>query len=365
MNVLFVEFFPAGNANRGWASWKQLAERLIIYTPKPPLLIPPRLYANDPFTHKAVNLYLTKLIRDALCALAQQKPILFNFVFQFPEIVRKDVFAYMTYICVDEFPRMRKQTHRSNVLKLWYRGLLFQCYENHVARRVDRCFTPHYPLRDKLVIVNPKVDMLFHAVDYPPSSPPDGWQIRSSPINVAFAGYIHYRLLKDWLLEVLRQSDMVLHLIGPIHNYDVESLKLYPNLRLVASLDTNRLAMKLSQMDVLIMPYDPVLPEVRVLTTTSKLFQYIAALKPVVMSNLPHFLEMPEGVLYRADSPQEFVSQIRKAYAEDCQDYAKRRTTLALENTWDKRGEALLSVIRQDLDHELQNVGFRGEAEEN
>lgn len=58
---------------------------------------------------------------------------------------------------------MQRRSFKRNALKAKYQEILFQHYENKVARIATHCFTPHYPLRNKLLRVNKNVEMLFHA----------------------------------------------------------------------------------------------------------------------------------------------------------------------------------------------------------
>lgn len=346
-NVLFVEFFPVGDTNRNEDKWTRAEERLLIYSPQAPLLIPVRLYANDPLTHRLVNLYFTKLIADAVRYLPSHRPILFNFVYHFPELMAAMLFSYKIYVCFDEFPKMQRRAYKRNALKAWYQATLFQHYENQVARRANRCFTPHFPLRTKLAKVNGSVEMLFHAHDFPvcPVEPPPK---RSRIINVCFAGFINYRLLSDWLLSVSQAQDMRLSLIGPIQGKEMECVLTQPLVQYIPPLDKAALRSKLMEMDVLIMPYDWTTPEAAILTTNSKTFQYVATGKPVVISNLPHYIELPRGVLYKAQSAEDFVAKIRQAYYEDSEDLVRLRSQVATENSWDKRGDLLHATINQD-----------------
>jgi hypothetical protein len=94
-------------------------------------------------------------------------------------------------------------------------------------------------------------------------------------------------------------------------------------------------------MDVLIVPYRSNLEEVKVLTTVSKLFQYISTLKPIVISDLPNFIEMPDGVIYKAKDKKDFVDKIFLAYKNDTVELRELRAKLVLENTWEARGNQI------------------------
>ena len=102
-------------------------------------------------------------------------------------------------------------------------------------------------------------------------------------------------------------------------------------------------------MDVLIMPYDQQLPEVEVMTTNSKTFQYMAAGRPMVMSNMPHYIGMPDGIFYKSRSAEEFVATIRKAFEADNEDLIKLRQDTARENSWAARGDQIWRAITKHL----------------
>jgi hypothetical protein len=346
-NVLFVEFFPTGET--GDREWSSVNDRLLIFRPVLSHSLPGRLYANDPITHSLINRRYVKKIVDEVENISADKVLLFNFVYHLPEVMRQGIFCYKAYVCFDEFPKMQRRTYKRNPLKAKYQEILFQHYENQVAREANHCFTPHYPLRDKLLKVNKNVEMLLHAHSCILEST-ETRQNKDGRIKVAFAGYIHYRLIDKWLKRVLNEEDMDLYLIGP-HNpaYDVGQFKECPNFYLVPPLEEYELIEKMREMDVLIIPYHPHLPEVEVLTTASKLYQYIVSGKPIVTSNLPNLIELPESISQKATSADDFISKIRIAYKNDCDEYRKLRSEIATENTWDKRGEQLYGILKNIL----------------
>jgi glycosyltransferase involved in cell wall biosynthesis len=225
-----------------------------------------------------------------------------------------------------------------------------------VAKKADHCFTPHYLLRDKLLKVNKNVKMLFHAHSYEQNKNV-GVGKKDRLIKVAFAGYIHYRLIDHWLEHLLEEKNIELYLIGPLNpQYSICELSKKQNFHFVPPLMANDLQRTLQEMNVLIIPYHPHLPETEVLTTVSKLYQYIASGKPVVLSNLPNFIEMPEGVLYKASSSENFVAKILQAHAEDCEEYRNLRAKIAAENTWDKRGEQLHALLKETLGDKIPEL---------
>ncbi|MEI6604274.1 MAG: glycosyltransferase [Verrucomicrobiota bacterium] len=319
-------------------------------------LIPTRAYANLPFVNHVENQWHAKKIMHVVRQTNAKSAILVNFVYYFPEIMRYSLFNARVYVCFDEFPKMWRRRSRGNWLRHAYQSRLMQARENRVASTADFCLTPHSGLKRKLETHARDVRMFFHAHEFNtlwrPEATKGAEHTRKNTkcINVAYMGFIHYRLLDQWLLRILDEPDMQLNLIGPVNShYDISIFSEHPNFVLHAPVSDEPLARLLSSMDVLVMPYDPAIPEVEVLTSTSKLFQYIAVGKPIISSDLPNLMDFPEGVLVKATSPSDFIEKIRLAYEEDCEEYRVLRRGIASENTWDKRGEQLHGYLNELL----------------
>ena len=347
-NVVFVEFIPCGEPGCATGFWQKINERLLVYTGIHRYRALPRLRANDPITHILTNHRYARDICVAIRGFAGRPRLLFNFVYEFPEIMTVNYFDWTSYFCFDEFPKMRRQARKQNRLKARYQGQIFQHYENRIARTADRCFSCHRPLYEKLSRAGGKVEFFYHANPY--KSACCSKPCRADRyIHVGFAGYINYRLLDAWLRAIMAQSDMILHMIGtPEKNY-MASIEGPSNLQLHTGLSDEAFRQQLMSMDVLIMPYDPEIPEVNVMTTNSKTFQYVAAGRPIVISNLPNYYEFPRGVLYKATSASDFIAQIRRALEEDSLELVQLRAKIANENTWDRRGDQIYAGIRSDL----------------
>lgn len=105
----------------------------------------------------------------------------------------------------------------------------------------------------------------------------------------------------------------------------------------------------LEDCDVLVMPYRWIGTGMGAATAPNKLFAYLAVRKPVVISNMPRFLELAPGILYRAGTADQFVDAIRRARAEDNDKLRALRGTIAAENTWDVRGDTLRSILETGL----------------
>jgi len=349
-NVLYVQ----KNHNNKSDTLKKISNRQVIFIPAFEGTFLPRAYAWLPVYQNAVNNRYVSKIDKLVRSFGAKTNILINFEFDFFQVMNLETFDLKFYICVDEFPKMQGSKAKKSILKRIIQENLLQLYENKVASLSDICLTCHYPLQRKLKRVNRNVEMFFHANDlkikYGKIS--EKKLIRNRPINVGFMGYIDRRLDIAILNEILCQQDMKLFLIGQFHNINrnvFESDLSSQRLTITGNLYGDELYDYMSHLDVLIMPYIPTIPDVQVLTTSSKLFQYIATGKPIVISDLPNYIKMPEGIYYRAKKTSDFIRKIRDAFDEDNEELIKLRLKIATENTWEKRGDQLYTIISDAL----------------
>lgn len=347
-NVIYVE---KSVGIRGYAHTdriKRVSERLIICSPSLPFPIPGRLFTNDPVTHYIVNTYIKRKIIKFIERFHCEDRILLNFEFDFPEIMKSPSFCFKIYLCNDEFPRMGIQY--KNKLKAWFQCKLLQYYENQVNKNADKCLAVSYPLRDKLKKLNPDTELFLPGHEFRCILPIKKEADKKLPIKIAFMGFINHRIDSNWLLEILRNEDMFLYLIGPRENFDVNSYSRFSNIKFIPFLTGESLQKRLNEMDVLVMPYMiSQTAMINAVTAPNKFFQYLAVGKPVIISDMPNFIKMPDGVIYRAKTAVEFIKKIRQAYAEDNTDLIRLRLEIAKNNTWDKRGDMLHNIIRKAL----------------
>jgi len=81
-----------------------------------------------------------------------------------------------------------------------------------------------------------------------------------------------------------------------------------------------------------------------------KLNEYLATGCPVVSSILPVVQEACGDLIYFADSPEEWESQLRQAIDEDSTHLTSSRRAFAKENSWDQRVDTYESLILQMID---------------
>jgi hypothetical protein len=344
-NVLFIE----KNIRNRKDEIEEISDRLIVYKPGIPLNVPIRLYANDPITHFICNSYFKNKILKFISTLNFTHLLLFNFVYDFWEIVKWKHFHYKIYICFDELPRMQRGDIKLNSAFRHYQQNLYQSYENRVARSANKCLCTHYPLLEKIKKINPDSEIFFPGHEFVVDPQNIFFHPRKAPIKVGYLGFFNWRLNLEWIYELLLSHGMILYIIGLFEKVDPAIFARYNNVVIKSPIFGAELYKQLIELDVMIMPFNPELPEVKAMTVNNKTFQYIAAGKPIVISDMPHHIEMPYGVLYRAKDKFDFVKMVRKAYEEDCEEFVKLRLGIAAENTWDVRGNKLYQMLKNSI----------------
>lgn len=299
--------------------------------------LPVKIQHYVPFVHGFVEKFLVRELERVLAGGWQKPLILFNFDYDAVAVMRSALFALKVYFCNDDFPAAV-----SNALSRFIVG----ARERKVAASADLCLAVHNGLVDKLIRFNENSRLFLPGHDFRLSL-----HLRNGPgdlekIRVAFMGYIDSRLEYRWLARLLRQGDMELHLIGPVEKSgETEAFMALEGLRYHDSKYGDELQEFLKTMDVLVIPYKTSMKNVQAVTASNKLFSYIAAGKPVVISDMPRYLELGEGIIYRANTGHSFAEQIRRAYREDSMQFREARRRIAEEYSWEKRGLELREII--------------------
>lgn len=123
----------------------------------------------------------------------------------------------------------------------------------------------------------------------------------------------------------------------------VAQLRSRPNFRSLGLVPYRELPSVVSSFDVGLIPY--VANGYTRSCFPLKLYEYLAAGKPVIASGLPELAGMEPDVALAPD-PDEFVRAVERALTRLTDADVDRRRRLAGENTWDSRTETLLQLVR-------------------
>jgi len=161
-----------------------------------------------------------------------------------------------------------------------------------------------------------------------------------------YLGNVERRTDFTLLLKVIELlPDWTLVMAGPVDRQyaPVEFLN-HPRIHFTGSIPHKDAPSVINRFDVAIIPFkcDDVSSGIYPL----KLFEYLAAGKPVISTNFnPEILKTLADVVHVANTAEEFANSILKAYSTDSEEKQITRISVASENTWESRARLFKSII--------------------
>jgi glycosyltransferase involved in cell wall biosynthesis len=188
-----------------------------------------------------------------------------------------------------------------------------------------------------------KTTLLPNAVDFERfSSVQNVPRPHEAPLTIGY-----YGALEDWfyceIIEALSTQlpDSKIILGGRVEHPEVERLRALPNVELRGEIPYGHLPAFLSEFDVALIAFRPN-PLTRA-ASPMKMYEYLSAGLPVVSTRLPE-VEPYEGLVYLADSPVEFVSQVQRAARENGPQRQQLRREAMRRHTWQSRAGQLAEL---------------------
>jgi glycosyltransferase involved in cell wall biosynthesis len=158
-------------------------------------------------------------------------------------------------------------------------------------------------------------------------------------------GVIDFRLDAD-LIEYLavHRPDWSFALVGLVKgDAPLARLRALPNVHILGFKPMEDLPGYLKGMDVCLIPY--ALNEYTHHVFPLKLYDYMAAGRPIVASDMAELRHEDGNGFVIARTGDEFLGQIERAVAEDGLDRVAARQELARLHTWDHRVEQISAII--------------------
>ncbi len=138
------------------------------------------------------------------------------------------------------------------------------------------------------------------------------------------------------------RPDWDFRLIGHTAGCDASRAANLSNVRFYGEKPYQELPQLLREFDVAIIPFK--LVELTRCTNPVKLYEYMAAGKPVVAAAIPEVIEATD-LVYIADDAKSFVGRIEAALAEDSPELRARRQAWAREHSWASRADQLAQAL--------------------
>lgn len=222
--------------------------------------------------------------------------------------------------------------------------------ERALVAECDAVVVPHLGLGERFVSWGADVRVVPHGVDkFPPLARP---RCSGRPTVVGFVGTLDRRIDGE-IVRAIAQAEpsWQVRLIGAVqHGFDPASLRDLPNVSVEPPVANERLGEVLGGFDLGVMPYFDH-PMYRGMSPVKNL-ELLAAGVPAVARPSPA-LEPYRDLVRMADSPPEFVAQLREALATDSPELAQARRARAEGHTWERNHDTLLALLKEleDRDH--------------
>jgi Glycosyltransferase len=202
-------------------------------------------------------------------------------------------------------------------------------YEDHLSRGIENVlisngadYSHFYPARNRIG-KNP-------------------FQFNNKRKIVGFYGALHTWVDYDLIVKISEKYNVVL--IGASEYFDSQNVE-SEYIKVLPVQHYNNLPYYLSWFDVALLPFK--LSKMMSGTNPVKFFEYLSAGKPVIATKLEE-LKKYENVCYLTDI-DNVLNDIELALKEDCEYKRNERRKVAMENSWDKKAEELLNVIKDKL----------------
>ncbi|MBA1336870.1 MAG: Glycosyl transferase, group 2 family protein [Firmicutes bacterium] len=327
--VLYVDHFqPVGSGgNFGYETEKRLRminDSLFIFSPG---------YTTRQRLIQALDVLYTKI--------GFKRPILFAYYPSIVPILDKIEYCLLCYDCVDDFSQFSWNPS-------WHQGM-----ERKLIDRCDVMFVTSRklmelkrPLKQNIFLVPNGADVSHFAGSMDENLEVPSYMKGIKRPVIGFIGAIYEWVDTGLIMELCRlKQDWSFTMVGPIgRNAKLDDK--YGNLFLLGKKEYDELPGIIKAFDVCIIPFKK--SKLTESTNPVKLYEYLAAGKPVVSTPIPEVLDFQDTVMVGGNA-REFIAAIEASLAEDSPELIRKRMIVAGENSWDKRVEAMQRIIEHQL----------------
>jgi len=173
---------------------------------------------------------------------------------------------------------------------------------------------------------------------------------KSSPVPlIGYVGAVSGWFDGDLLAQVARmRPTWRFEVYGATIGADLGLARAQPNVQFMGEIPYAEVPAALGRFDVAIIPFQRI--PLTAATNPVKMYEYLAAGRPVVSTTLPELVGF-EGVdVFCADTPDAFVAQLERALAmADEPERVHVRREWAREQDWSKRVDALLPLLQGEV----------------
>lgn len=337
----------------GMVSWQKVAGRLMawrhgarevatnIWVVTPPPIFPRR-------TNKIVSMLNAAILRRWLARQARtlgfREIVYWNFQPWMPGIGRDLHPALSVYYCVDDF---------GSAPYWWNPGAGVRAREAECCREADIVICTGRQLVEKKRPFNANVTFMpegadvgaFERVASDDSPVPDDLAALPGKV-IGYAGAINWRMDSELILYMAaREPEWSFALIGPVWGDlpEADRLRSASNVYFLGQKPASDLPHYCKGMDVCLIPY--VLNDYTHHIFPLKLYEYMAAGKPMVVTDMAEMRPFEGEHLAIGRTPEEFHAAVHQAIEHDSQERRAASMRAARHESWDARVEQLSDLL--------------------
>jgi glycosyltransferase involved in cell wall biosynthesis len=322
---------------------RQVSENMWVGAP-PPVLPLRTTSPSNRISTAVMRRWLARQVR----ALGFQKPIYWSFQPRFPNLGRGLDASLRVYYCVDDF---------AAAPYWWNPKAGVRAREAECCREADVVICTGRQLVATRKELNPNTHFIAEGADVdlfatalqPETQPPP--EIASLPGKViGYAGMINWRIDVDLMVYLAeRHPEWSFALVGPVkEDENLARLTRLPNVHCFGRKTVAELPAYLKAMDVCLIPY--VLNDYTHNIFPLKLYEYMAAGKPIVATDMAEMRAYEGEEMAIGRSPEDFHDKIVRAMEEDTPERAAARRRTAAQHSWDHRIEEISALLEPVLE---------------
>jgi O-antigen biosynthesis protein len=232
-------------------------------------------------------------------------------------------------------------------------------FDNYVRMEIDLiksssvCFATSQLLCGKVLKYNPNCVYLPNAMDFEHFNSaakttkiiPEDLSNLKHPV-IGFIGALFEWINVDLICKIAKNHpEYSILIVGPV-NFGKNQLETCSNIFMVGTKPYESLPSYLSNIDVCLIPFK--MNSITLHSNPIKMYEYLAAGKPVVSTALPEIINNASGIVYIGKDEEDYIKMVEAAAKEvECKDEfaIAKRINFARENSWDNRVE----VVEQNL----------------
>ncbi|NCD70808.1 glycosyltransferase [Mucilaginibacter agri] len=294
---------------------------------------------------KANEAIIAKRINTVLKSAGVKDFIFINsFNFHYPDIAKTIKPSLTVYQCVD--PMIVPYDMKHGIIS-----------EDKLVKQSDVVICTSKALYNEKKLDNPNTYFVPNAADVAyfgktlSADMPVHAKIKELPKPIiGYLGTIERRIDYTLLEEVVKtNADKTFVLAGPVwDNYIPNSITSQNNVHVIGPIPYNEAPQLIKGFDVAIIPFKK--DEVSTTIFPLKLFEYLSAGKPVVVSDFnPDLKDYTDNVVAYADGPANFTAAINEALVTNDDQKIADRIAIAKLNSWEKRTEDIADIIDSHL----------------